>query len=65
MEQLTHLPDGTLLLSSGYSPDGRWIVYATAGKGGAADLRIMQLDGSHDAPVNFTGVLRRVVELSR
>jgi TolB protein len=54
MEQLTHLPDGTLLLSSGYSPDGKWIVYATTGKGGAADVRIMQLDGSHDAPVTQT-----------
>ena len=54
MEQLTQLPFGTLLLSSGYSPDGKWIVYATAGKGGAADVRVMQVDGSHDAPVTQT-----------
>jgi TolB protein len=54
MEQLTHFANGTLLLSSGYSPDGKWIVYAIAGKGGAADVRVMQVDGSHDAPVTQT-----------
>ena len=54
LQQLTHVPDGTLLLSSGFSPDGKWIVYAKAGKGGAADVRVMHLDGSSDAPVTQT-----------
>ena len=31
LRQLTHLKDGTLVLSASYSADGRWIVYAGAG----------------------------------
>jgi Tol biopolymer transport system component len=44
--QLTHVPSGTGLFSSSYSPDGTRIVFAMAPKGKLPDVYTMALDGS-------------------
>lgn len=54
LTQLTHLKDGTLLLSASYSPDGRWIVYASDGVGEGADLHLMRADGTGSRPLTLT-----------
>jgi TolB protein len=54
LRQLTHLKDGTLVLSASYSADGRWIVYAGAGAGGNADLYVMRADGTGSRPLMHT-----------
>jgi Tol biopolymer transport system component len=38
LTQLTHYKQGTLVLSTSYSPDGKWIVHATNGVQGNADV---------------------------
>jgi TolB protein len=54
LRQLTHFPDGTLVLSASYSSDGRWIVYAGGGAGGNADLYLMRADGTGSHPLMRT-----------
>jgi TolB protein len=54
LTQLTHLRDGTLVLSASYSPDGRWIVYAGGGLSGNADLYVMRADGTGSRPLMHT-----------
>ena len=51
LKQLTHFKSGTLVLSASYSPDGKWIVYASDGEGGNADLYVMHADGSGSRPL--------------
>jgi Tol biopolymer transport system component len=54
LRQLTHLKDGTLVLSASYSADGRWIVYAAGVAGGNADLYVMRADGTGRRPLMRT-----------
>ncbi len=51
LKQLTHFKPGTLVLSASYSPDGKWIAYASDGEGGNADLYVMRADGSGGRPL--------------
>ena len=39
------------MLSGSFSPDGKWIVHATDGVGGQADVFVMRADGSGNRPV--------------
>jgi TolB protein len=54
LRQLTHYEESTLVLSASYSPDGKWIVHATNGIGGNADVFIMRADGTGNRPVTRT-----------
>jgi TolB protein len=45
---------GDTVLSSSFSPDGNWIVYAAPGRGGAFDLYVMRSDGSGNRPLTRT-----------
>jgi TolB protein len=51
LTQLTHFPEGTLVLSASYSLDGGSIVHATDGVDGNADIFVMRADGSGNRPV--------------
>jgi TolB protein len=51
LAQLTHVKPGTLVLSASYSPDGAWIVHATDGIDGNADIFVMRADGTGNQPV--------------
>jgi TolB protein len=51
LTQLTRYEQGTLVLSTSYSPDGEWIVHATNGVDGNADVFVMRADGSDNQPV--------------
>ena len=51
LQQLTHFEDGTLVLSASYSPDGAWIVHASNGVSGNADLFVMRADGTGNQPL--------------
>jgi Tol biopolymer transport system component len=46
LRQLTHFHDGTIVRSASYSPDGAWIVHASNGVDGKADLYVMHADGT-------------------
>jgi Tol biopolymer transport system component len=54
LEQLTHFEDGTLVRSGSYSPDGKWIVHASDGVDGNADLFVMKADGTGNRPFTRT-----------
>jgi Tol biopolymer transport system component len=54
LRQLTHFDEGTLVLSASYSPDGEWIVHASNGVGGNADLFVMHADGTGNRPLTHT-----------
>ena len=51
LTQLTRYKQGTLVLSASYSPDGKWIVHATNGVDGNADVFAMRADGTDNQPV--------------
>jgi TolB protein len=51
LARLTHHEHGTLVLSTSYSPDGDWIVHATNGVDGNADVFVMRADGTDNRPV--------------
>jgi TolB protein len=53
LTRLTHL-NGKSLYSASWSPDGRWIAFATDGKAGAPDVFTMRADGSQMRPVTRT-----------
>ncbi len=46
LAQLTHFGQTVEVLSSSYSPDGKWIVFSRTGKGRLPDLFVMRSDGS-------------------
>jgi TolB protein len=52
--QLAHYKHGTLVLSTSYSPDGKWIVHATNGVDGNADIFVMRADGTGNTPVTHS-----------
>jgi TolB protein len=54
MRQLTHFQEGTWAGSASFSPNGKWITFAKAGRGGAADVFVMRTDGSGIRPVTRT-----------
>lgn len=54
LRQLTHFKRGAIVTSSSFSPDGKWIVFATTGVGGNADLFVMRPDGSGMHPITRT-----------
>ncbi len=54
LAQLTHYKPGTLVRSASYSPDGKWIVHATNGVDGKADVFIMRADGTDSRPLTRT-----------
>ena len=54
LRQLTHFDDAALVLSASYSPDGEWIVHASDGVGGNADLFVMRADGTGNRPLTHT-----------
>jgi TolB protein len=56
MRQLTHAKEGTWIGSASFSPDGKWITFAKAGRGGAADVFVMHTDGSGIRPVTRTAL---------
>jgi Tol biopolymer transport system component len=49
--RLSHFKEGTAVLSGSFSPDGKWIVNATDGVDGQADVFVMRADGSGNRPV--------------
>ena len=51
LTQLSHVRRGTLVRSAAYSPDGTWIVHATDGVDGNADIFVMRADGTGNQPV--------------
>ena len=51
LSKLTDYEDGTLVLSASYSSDGEWIVHATDGVDGYADVFVMRADGTGNQPV--------------
>jgi TolB protein len=54
LTRLTRYKLGTLVLSASYSPDGEWIVHATNGVDGNADVFVMRADGTDNQPVTRT-----------
>jgi TolB protein len=54
LQQLTHYPPGTLVTSTSYSPDGKWIAYGTDGVDGNADVFVMRADGTGKQPVTHS-----------
>jgi TolB protein len=52
--RLTHVEDGTLVLSTSYSPDGKYIVHASDGIDGQADIYVMNADGTGNHPITRT-----------
>jgi TolB protein len=46
MKQLTRSPDGTVMLSAAFSPNGKWIVFSKSVGAKEPDLYVMKADGS-------------------
>jgi TolB protein len=60
LRQVTHVEDGTQLLSASFSPDGRSITFAMTGEGGEPDVFVMRVDGKDVRPVTTTPVWESV-----
>ena len=54
LEQMTHYKEGTIVLSTSYATDGKWIVHATNGVDGNADVFVMRADGTGNRPVTHS-----------
>ena len=54
VRQLTHFRRGTIVTSSSFSPDGKWIVYGATGLAGQADIFVMRADGTGARAVTHT-----------
>lgn len=54
LEQLTQFKRGTIVTSSSFSPDGKWIVLGASGVGGNADLFVMPVNGGSMRPLTRT-----------
>jgi Tol biopolymer transport system component len=46
LKQLTNFKPGAIVTSSSFAPDGKWIVFASTGIGGQADIFVMRSDGT-------------------
>jgi TolB protein len=46
LRALIRFKSGTIVLSSSFSPDGKWITFAKTGKGGEPDVFVMHLNGT-------------------
>jgi Tol biopolymer transport system component len=51
---LTHAKSGTTVLSSSYSPDGKWITFSQSGRAGQPDIFVMRANGTAIRPVTRT-----------
>lgn len=54
LTQVTHFTDTVISHKVGFSPDGKWIVFAKDGMGGANDVFIAHTDGSDMSSVTNT-----------
>jgi TolB protein len=54
LRALTHFATGTTVFSSSFSPDGKWITFAKAGRGGEPDVFVMRANGSSMQSVTRT-----------
>lgn len=54
LKQLTYFKRGSIVTSSSFSPDGKWIVFGTSGVGGNADLFVMKPDGTTSHSITRT-----------
>jgi TolB protein len=54
LKRLTHFKQGTIVTSSSFSPDGKWIVLGASGVGGNADLYVMRANGGGMRPLTRT-----------
>jgi Tol biopolymer transport system component len=54
LRQLSHFEPGTRVLSSSFSPDGRWITVGLSGVGGQPDVYVMRTNGRAIRPVTRT-----------
>jgi Tol biopolymer transport system component len=54
LEQLSHFSPGTRVLSSSYSPDGKWITVGLSGVDGNPDVYVMRTNGHGIHPVTRT-----------
>lgn len=46
LKQLTNFKPGTIVTSSSFAADGKWIVFASTGVAGQADIFVMRADGT-------------------
>jgi TolB protein len=56
LKQLSHFKPGTVLTSSSFSPDGKWITVGLSGIGGQPDVYVMRADGTGARPVTRTSL---------
>ena len=54
LKRLTQFKRGTIVSSSTFSPDGKWIVVGASGVGGNGDLNVMRSDGSRMRAITRT-----------
>lgn len=57
LQQITHFDPSTLVLSSSFSPDGKSIVFAKSGTGGATDIFVANADGTGIQSVTQTTLM--------
>jgi TolB protein len=51
LRPLTRFKEGTTLLSSSFSPDGKWITFSRVGRAGRPDVFVMRANGTRIRPV--------------
>jgi TolB protein len=56
LKRLSHFKHGRAVLSSSYSPDGKWITVALDGVGGNPDVYVMRTNGTGLRPVTRTSL---------
>jgi Tol biopolymer transport system component len=54
LKQLTHVSQDAQVLSSSFSPDGKWIAFGKTGTGDEPDVFVMKADGTGVRPVTRT-----------
>jgi TolB protein len=54
LRALTRFKPGTTVLSSSFSPDGKWIALSKSGRGGQPDIFVVRVDGTAIRPVTRT-----------
>jgi TolB protein len=56
LEQISHFPPGTAVLSYSYSPNGQWITVSLSGVDGQPDVYVMRTNGRALRPVTRTSI---------